>query len=199
MRFLALILLAALTLAGCKNETVEAPPPPHELTAAAIGRYCGMNIAEHSGPKAQIILASQDEPVWFSSARDAFAFTMLPEEPKDIRAIYASDMAKAPTWEKPGERNWVNAKQAFFVIGSKMKGGMGADETVPFSDKPAAEKFAAENGGRVVRFADMPSDYVLGEGGTASAQTETPPASPDGAEHGHSPAHTDASEPKHSH
>ena len=94
-----------------------------------------MNVLEHTGPKGQIILASRKEPVWFSSARDAISFTMLPEEPKDIRAIYVSDMAKAPNWEKPGADNWVDAQQAFFVIGSRMQGGMGGDEAVPFSDK----------------------------------------------------------------
>jgi copper chaperone NosL len=46
-----------------------------------------------------------------------------------------------------------------------MKGGMGGEEAVPFSDKAAAEKFAAEHGGRVVAFAEVPKDYVLG--GTA--------------------------------
>ena len=48
------------------------------------------------------------------------------------------------------------------MIGSRKQGGMGGDEAVPFSDKSAAEKFAAENGGRVVAFADVPKDYVLG-------------------------------------
>ena len=96
-----------------------------------------MNVLEHTGPKGQIILASRKEPVWFSSARDAISFTMLPEEPKDIRAIYVSDMAKAPNWDQPGTTNWVDAKQASFVIGSQMKGGMGGDEAVPFSDKGA--------------------------------------------------------------
>ena len=56
----------------------------------------------------------------------------------------------------------MDAKQASFVIGSRMKGGMGGDEAVPFSDKGAAERFAAENGGKVVVFADVPQDYVLG-------------------------------------
>jgi copper chaperone NosL len=154
---------AVLALAGCNDQkTAEAPPPPLEMTAAAIGHYCGMNVLEHTGPKGQIILASRKEPVWFSSARDAISFTMLPEEPKDIRAIYVSDMAKAPNWDEPGTTNWVNARQASFVIGSRMKGGMGGDEAVPFSDKGAAEKFAAENGGRVVAFAEVPKDYVLG-------------------------------------
>jgi copper chaperone NosL len=185
MRILALTMLAALTLAGCKQEIASAPPPPHQLTGSATGRYCGMNILEHTGPKGQIILASQEEPIWFSSARDAFSFTMLPEEPKDIRAIYVSDMAKAPSWEEPGEANWVNAKQAFFVIGSRMKGGMGADETVPFSDRPAADKFAGENGGHVLTFADVPQDYVLGTGEAASPAPEAASADAAEAEHNH--------------
>lgn len=183
MKTLALALLAVLALGGCKQETAEAPPPPHQLTASAIGRYCGMNVLEHTGPKSQIILTSQEEPVWFSSARDAFSFTMLPEEPKDIRAIYVSDMAKAPSWDKPGENNWIDAKQAFFVIGSNKKGGMGADETVPFSDKAAADKFVAENGGRVVAFSDVPRDYVLGSGETAGT---APAAASHGGEAKHS-------------
>ena len=146
------------------------------MTASAIGHYCGMNVLEHTGPKGQIILASRKEPVWFSSARDAISFTMLPEEPKDIRAIYVSDMAKAPNWEKPGANNWVDAKQASFVIGSRMKGGMGGDEAVPFSDRSAAEKFAAENGGRVVAFAEVPKDYVLGgtRGGDGFRRSKAP-------------------------
>ena len=185
MKISAFVLLAVLTLAGCKNETAEAPPPPQQMTAAATGRYCGMSVQEHSGPKAQIILASQDEPVWFSSARDAFSFTMLPEEPKDIRAIYVSDMAKAPSWDKPGDGNWVDAKQAFFVVGSRMKGGMGADETVPFSDKAAADKFAAENGGRILAFADVPRDYVLGTGQAASPAHDATSAHAGDAKHNH--------------
>ena len=134
-----------------------------------------MNVLEHPGPKGQIILASRIEPVWFSSARDALAFTMLPEEPKDIRAIYVSDMAKAPSWEEPGANNWVDAKQALFVVGSRIKGGMGADEAVPFSDRAAANSFASENGGRVLAFAEVPRDYVLGAGtDTTSSVEETP-------------------------
>jgi copper chaperone NosL len=177
------LLFVGLALAGCNEENIAELPPAHELTDSAIGNYCGMKLVEHSGPKSQIILASREEPVWFSSARDAFAFTMLPEEPKDIRAIYVSDMAKAPSWEKPGATNWVDARRAFFVIGSRLKGGMGADETVPFSDKGAAEKFTAENGGRVVLFADMPRDYVLGSGTTPAGPVEQVP------ETGHDPSH----------
>jgi copper chaperone NosL len=167
MRQIALLaaFAGALVLSGCNEQKTAEVPPPQEMTDSAIGRYCGMNVMEHPGPKGQIILASQKEAVWFSSARDAISFTLLPEEPKDIRAIYVSDMAKAPNWEEPGTTNWVDAKQASFVIGSRRQGGMGGEEAVPFSDKAAADKFVAENGGRVVAFSEVPKDYVLG--GTA--------------------------------
>lgn len=175
----------ALALAGCNDKkTAEAPPAPNEMTASAIGHYCGMNVIEHTGPKGQIILASRKDPVWFSSARDAISFTMLPEEPKDIRAIYVSDMAKAPSWEEPGVANWVDAKKAFFVIGSRMKGGMGADEAVPFSDKGAAEKFASENGGQVKAFAEVPKEYVLGATAGTPGSVEHGPGTAE-QPHGH--------------
>jgi copper chaperone NosL len=184
---LAGMLLGALALAGCNDKKTAEVPAPHVLTASAIGNYCGMNVLEHAGPKGQIILASRTEPVWFSSARDAIAFTMLPEEPKDIRAIYVSDMAKAPNWEEPGANNWVDAKQAFFVVGSRVKGGMGADEAVPFSDRGAAHKFAAENGGRVLAFAEVPRDYVLGAGTETTSSVDQAPPMPNA---GHGSSHS---------
>jgi copper chaperone NosL len=194
MRKLALLaaLAGALLVSGCNDQkNAEATPPPQQMTASAIGRYCGMNVLEHPGPKGQIILASQKDAIWFSSARDAISFTMLPEEPKDIRAIYVSDMGKAPSWDEPGATNWVDARQASFVIGSRMKGGMGADEAVPFSDQAAAERFAAENGGRVVAFAEVPKDYILGDGSDATSSVEPAPG-PDmqagHGDHGGSPA-----------
>ena len=154
-------LLALLpTLGACQREA-EPPPAPFAMTDEAMGRYCGMNILEHAGPKGQVILAKYDEPIWFSSARDAIAFTMLPEEPKDIRAIYVSDMARAQTWDEPGADNWVDARQAFFVIGSDRKGGMGAAEAVPFSTEEAAKAFAGDHGGNVVRFDAVPRGYIL--------------------------------------
>ncbi|MDR9804661.1 nitrous oxide reductase accessory protein NosL [Rhizobium hidalgonense] len=171
---LALTFLSPLLLGGCEEKQQSAPPAPFALTTDAIGRYCGMNVLEHAGPKGQVILdARVKEPIWFSSARDTLAFTMLPEEPKDYVAIYVSDMGKAPSWDKPGAENWIDARKAFYVIGSSLRGGMGAEETVPFSTKEAAMQFAASKGGRVVTFGDVPHDYVLGSG----AESDSPAAS----------------------
>ena len=180
-RYLAIALLVPLTLAGCNDKQAAKVPPPHRMTAEDIGHYCGMNVLEHPGPKGHIFAASLIEPVWFSSVRDTIAFTMLPDEPQDILAIYVSDMGKTPDWDKPGADNWIEARKALFVIESRVKSGMGGDEAVPFSDKAAAEKFAGENGGRIVGFNDVPRDYVLASAtvpGTAAADeaAEGPPS-----------------------
>lgn len=151
--------LALLALAACKEEAGK--PAAHTLTDDAIGRYCGMMLTEHEGPKGQILLDGVDEPVWFSSARDTLAFTVLPEEPKDIAAIYVSDMGAAPSWAEPGVDNWTDAKTASFVVGSDVEGGMGGTETVPFADREKAEAFAREHGGEVVAFDAVATEAIL--------------------------------------
>lgn len=163
LRLAALLALPVLlALAACSEQAAAPPPPPQALTAEAMGHYCGMNVLEHPGPKGQIHLASRIDPVWFSAARDAVAFTLMPDEPRDIRAVYVSDMARAESWDAPGATNWVEVSKAWFVIDSRLRGGMGAPETVPFGERSAAEAFTERNGGRVVRLAEIPHDYVLG-------------------------------------
>ncbi|WP_128925665.1 nitrous oxide reductase accessory protein NosL [Bradyrhizobium guangxiense] len=181
-RTLLLALLVPLALAGCNDKQAAKIPPPHRMTAEDIGHYCGMNVLEHPGPKGHIFVASLIEPVWFSSVRDTIAFTMLPDEPRDIQAIYVSDMGKAPDWGKPGADNWIDARKALFVIESRAKSGMGGDEAVPFSDRAAAEKFAADNGGRIVGFEAVPRDYVLTSSANAAgaAAADEAPEGPPG-------------------
>lgn len=156
-------LLLVFALAGCgPSEVTSAVPVPADLDRDAVGYYCGMIVADHSGPKGQLFLKGQDSPLWFSSVRDTIAFTMLPEESKDIAAIYVHDMAKATSWGSPGDHAWIQAPQAVYVIGSSRRGGMGAMEAIPFSDSEAATSFASEYGGHVVSWEEIPRDYVLG-------------------------------------
>ena len=163
MIFRALCVIVALVLAGCNRDGGDSVmPPPAALTSDAMGLFCGMNVLEHPGPKGQIITKSRIDPYWFTSARDAVAFTLMPDQPRDIRAIYVSDMARAPSWEEPGATNWIDARKAFFVIESRKQGGMGAAEAVPFGTRAAADAFVAANGGTVVNFTQIPREYVLG-------------------------------------
>ncbi len=152
--WIALSLAVVLVASACSKDEQAAAPPAQTMTADATGHYCGMLLSEHSGPKGQIQLASGGKPVWFTSVRDTFAFLDLPEEPKDVVAIYVSDMGVAASWEQPGADNWIAADGAFFVIESDREGGMGGSEAVPFGKQDAAVAFVAEHGGRVVGFAD---------------------------------------------
>jgi copper chaperone NosL len=150
----AILLAGVMLAAACsKDETAEIPAAV-VMAPDATGHYCGMLLAEHSGPKGQILLASDDAPVWFTSVRDTFTFLSLPEEPKDVAAVYVSDMGKASSWEQPGDTNWVLADRAVYVIESDQEGGMGGAEAVPFGDEAAAKSFVAQHGGRIVALDD---------------------------------------------
>lgn len=182
-----LVFLAAfLVVAACGEEQRTETPPPAELTRAAIGHYCNMIVQDHKGPKGQIFLFGKPEPIWFSSVRDTLAFTLLPEEPKDIAAIYVNDMGQA-SWDKPEAETWIEAKGAWYVIGSARQGGMGAPEAIPFSKRADAEGFAAAYDGRVVAFSEIPSDAILGEvpeGQRGPSHEQTGAAMPDMADPG---------------
>jgi len=153
------VLIAAI-LGACQGRT-EIAPTPQEITRDAVAEYCGMSLAEHPGPKAQIFLRSASAPRWFASVHDAFAYTMLAEEPKDIAAIYVNDMGQAKNWERPEPGTWIEARKALFVIESGRHGGMDEDEAIPFSDAATAEDFINRHGGRLIRFSEMPKSYIL--------------------------------------
>lgn len=156
------VLALSMAVAGCdQHVSASDMPAPQEVSDAAIGHFCGMALTEHPGPKGQIFVAGSKEPVWFASVRETFAFMMLPEEPKNVVAIYVTDMGKATNWQMPEPGTWIDAKKAHYVIGSRRLGGMGADEAIPFGTKDQADRFVQENGGRIVAFADMPEDFIL--------------------------------------
>ncbi|MDD9991770.1 MAG: nitrous oxide reductase accessory protein NosL [Rhodospirillales bacterium] len=161
LALLAIGLLALSGAAGCgEDDDVVAKPPPVEPTREASGHYCGMILVDHSGPKAQVHLPDETEPVWFSSVRDAIAFTMLPEEPRNYTAIYVNDMGVAQ-WDAPEPGTWIDASGAHYVIGSDRMGGMGVPEAVPFATREAAERFVAAHGGRIVALTEVPESYIF--------------------------------------
>lgn len=153
-----------LALSACGGDEPAAPPPPPQaVSAEAVGHYCGMMLLDHAGPKGQIFVKGRAAPVWFSSIKQVFAYTLLPEEPKGLAAIYVNDMAAAGPDGAADLKAWVDARQAFYVINSSFIGGMGAEDAMPFSDQARAQAFAQTHGGRVVRFADVPEDYVFAQ------------------------------------
>jgi nitrous oxide reductase accessory protein NosL len=162
MRWLLIAVALIVLPAACSREDARAVPAPHSLTADATGHYCGMLLSEHAGPKGQILLKGKNAPVWFTSVRDTLTFLALPEEAKDIAAVYVSDMAKALNWDQPGADNWMLANAAFFVIESERQGGMGGAEAVPFSTETAAQTFVGQYHGRIVSFDEAAKTVAAG-------------------------------------
>lgn len=165
----ALILALGLALAACKEEVVQ-DTSPIELTAETLGHFCQMNLLEHPGPKAQVHLEGMPgRPLFFSQVRDAIAYQRLPEQSHPILAMQVNDMGAADAnWDDPGQGNWIDADAAFYVLGSTREGGMGAPEAVPFGTESAAQAFAMQEGGTVMRLAQIPDKLVL-----APAETGT--------------------------
>ena len=164
-RFLrnAALFLPALLLAACSDaDTGGSLPGPVAMTEEAVGHYCSMTVLEHEGPKAQIHLAGIEQPIWFTQVRDAVAFLRSPEERYETIAVYVHDMEKAESWAHPGDDAWIDARKAWFVIGSSRTGGMGTPEAIPFGSEDAAARFMADHGGKAVRLNDIPDRYVLG-------------------------------------
>lgn len=155
----ALIVLMLVSMAACeKNRPVEMPAA-RTLTTEASGYYCLMTVVYHDGPKGQIIL-DDGKVLWFTSVRDTIAFTLSPEEPKNIAAIYVNDMSDA-NWDDPGADNWIDARQALYVIGSRREGGMGAPEAVPFSQEEKAKLFISQQGGKIYAFDSISESGLL--------------------------------------
>lgn len=146
-------------LAACGKPTASAVP--QEITAGTSCSLDGMTLADFPGPKAQIHYAT-GEPDYFCDTVEMFSIYLKPEQKKRITGIFTQDMGKSD-WDAP-KGNWVDAKQAFYVFGSKKTGSMGPT-LAAFAIKQDAEKFANEFGGKVVVFDQVTPEMVDLSGG----------------------------------
>ena len=154
---LPLILLAAL--AACNKPA--APVAAQEITAGTSCSLDGMTLADFPGPKAQIHYAT-GEPDYFCDTVEMFSTYLQPEQKKRITGIFTQDMGKTD-WVKP-QGNWIDAKQAFYVLGSKKTGSMGPT-LAAFTRQQDAGNFAKEFGGKVLPFDKVTPDMVDLTGG----------------------------------
>jgi len=157
----ALILVFVL-LAGCRDETASTVPDPAPMTEESVAYFCQMALVNMPGPKAQAFLQGTPDPIFFAQVRDGIAYLKQPERTAEILVVYVSDMGRAESWDNPGPDNWINANDAYFVVGADVKGGMGAPEIAPFASRDQAQAFADEKGGKVMQLDAIPDTAVLG-------------------------------------
>jgi len=160
IRFLP-FMLGALLLTAC-GEPAK-PTQPREIAADTSCALDGMILQDFPGPKAQIHY-DQGEPDFFCDTREMFSIFLRPEQKKRIVAIYTQDMGKAD-WNRP-EGQWIDARSAFYVVGSPRRGSMGP--TVPsFAREGDARTFAKQYGGKVLPFSGITIDMVDLSGGAS--------------------------------
>ena len=122
-----------------------------------------MVLLDFPGPKAQIHY-DHGEPDFFCDTREMFSILLRPEQKKRVVAVYTQDMGKAD-WTKP-EGHWIDAKTAFYVVGSTRRGSMGPTVGT-FAAEAEARKFAGQYGGQVLRFDQVTMDMVDLSGGAS--------------------------------
>lgn len=116
---------------------------------------CGMLIANFPGPKGELFRqgvtkADGNMVKKFCSTRDMFSFYLDPENKRNVTTILVHDMSKAP-WDKPNDNYFIDARTAWFVVGSTKTGAMGKT-LASFSTKTDADAFAVEFGGQSIHF-----------------------------------------------
>lgn len=162
--FIRLVLMFTLLtmLSACNKQ--DSSVRPKEITVGTSCSLDGMTLADFAGPKAQIHYAT-GEPDYFCDTVEMFSIYLQPEQKKSITGIFTQDMGKTD-WEKP-HGNWIDAKQAFFVLGSKKTGSMGPT-LATFALQHDADQFAKAFGGKVLTFDKVTPDIVDLTGGVVN-------------------------------
>lgn len=152
---------ALLALAACSKE--QAPPAPQEVTAGTACALDGMLLNDYPGPKAQIHYAD-GQTEFYCDTVEMFAMVLKPESVRRVRAVYTQDMGQAD-WKAP-RGHWIDARAAWYVHGSKMKGSMGPTFAA-FARREDAEAFAQKYGGKVLEFGEVTPEMADLRGGAA--------------------------------
>ncbi len=138
----ALLLLTTVAIA---QEAGKRPSPKDKCPV------CGMFVAKY--PDWTATVAFQDGSLaWFDGAKDLFKFLADPgrfmpgRKAAEVRVVTVTDYYAV----KP-----LDAKEAFFVVGSDVFGPMGK-ELVPFGKRTEAEEFLRDHRGKkVLRFGEV--------------------------------------------
>lgn len=159
-----ILLLAFASLVACSESedvAVEKPDPVH-FESADECHVCGMVITRFPGPKGEAITERDQRVRKFCSTREMLAWVLQPENVNRDHTLYVHDMAET-SWEAPDDTALIDAREAWFVVGSDRKGAMGPT-LASFADKSDAEAFAADHGGEVLAFSEVRMEHVAASG-----------------------------------
>lgn len=161
----ALALVAALALAPASSAAAgpggAAPPPAAAARAgsASLARpgqgdkcpVCGMFVSRYPDWVATVTFRD-GATAWFDGAKDLFKFLLHPERYQPGRR--AADVERVQVTDYYALSR-LDARDAWFVIGSDVLGPMGI-ELIPFAREADAREFQADHrGAAILRFGDV--------------------------------------------
>ena len=116
---------------------------------------CGMFVAKY--PKWAALITESTNTHYFDGVKDMMKFYIFDVDfPYDRSKISSIEVTDFYTLEP------IDAKKAFYVVGSDVFGPMGS-ELIPFSTKDAAENFKNDHAGeQIILFADIGPKLVMG-------------------------------------
>ena len=146
-----LLILAVFALPADGESLPPLSPAPGDKCPV-----CGMFVAKYPDWTAQVRFEDR-RTAFFDGAKDLFKYLLEigsyhpGRTPADIAAVYVTDYyTLAP----------VNAKEAFFVVGSDVYGPMGR-ELIAFSTSARAEEFMDDHKGQeIIRFDAVTADLL---------------------------------------
>lgn len=145
-------IVAVFTLLAAANAPMAVAAQPGADTPPAVEKVnprekcpvCGMFVARYPNWISQLHLDG-GETLHFDGMKDLLAYYFNPEsfggkKEAEVKAVWAKDYYTL---------QWVEARQAHFVVGSNVHGPMG-HEFIPLDSRQAAENFMKEHQGREI-------------------------------------------------
>lgn len=149
--FWVAVIMVMMVAIPATADTVDLPDGA-KLDLSVPCPVCNMKVGTGKlGPAA--IVFKDGKVVGFDGSGDFFRYFLDPKkygfDPANIKKVFVTQY---------GTKNFIDAKEALFVLGSDVLGNMGPD-AVAFAKKEDAQKFASEHHGKkVAAFGDVKVD-----------------------------------------
>jgi len=146
------LLVLGLAPTAFAEETSDKFSP---ITAETRCPVCGMFVAKYPQWITQVRLSDTTSEA-FDGVKDMAAYIFAPENYGAAKGATVTEIRVKDYYSQ----KWIDGRQAFYVLGSKVLGPMG-HELIPFSTRDAAENFQKDHGGtRILEFSEISKDLI---------------------------------------
>jgi len=151
---LAMFLALGLVACGDKQE-VQLSLEPVAFHESDECHVCGMIISDFPGPKGEAVEKGSVKK--FCSTAEMLGWYLQPENKLLDAKLYVHDMGQSE-WAHPSDEHLIDARTAWYVAGTGLKGAMGGS-LASLADEQKARQLASDHGGQVLRFEEI--DHAL--------------------------------------